>query len=114
MAMTTDEIRDLHKFLGVYKCTLVHLYSPEWTIGYIGAKEASKEVWDFPGSTVGKESTCQCRGHGFAPSGKIPSVVEQLSQCAISTEPVLCSLQAATAEAHEPICSTREVTAFCN
>ena len=33
-------------------------------------------VWGFPGGTVGKESTCQCRRHkrcGFHPRvGKIP------------------------------------------
>ena len=43
------------------------------------------------------------QGHGFGPSRKIPHVVEQLSQCAITTEPVLWSLQAATTEAREPI-----------
>ena len=35
-----------------------------------------------------KESTCQCRGHGFKPwSRKIPHAVEQLSPCATTTEP---------------------------
>ena len=40
---------------------------------------------DFPG---GKESTFQCRGHGFEPwSGKIPHAAEQLSPCTTITEP---------------------------
>ena len=38
----------------------------------------------------GKESTCQCRRHGFDPwSGKIARAVEQLSPCATTAEPVL-------------------------
>ena len=37
----------------------------------------------------GKESTCQWRRHGFDPwSRKIPHTMEQLSPCAIATEPV--------------------------
>ena len=35
---------------------------------------------DFPWWLSGKESACQCRGHGFDPwSRKIPRAVEQLS-----------------------------------
>ena len=35
----------------------------------------------------GRESACQCRGHGFNPwSGKIPHVVGQLSLCTTNTE----------------------------
>ena len=38
----------------------------------------------------GKESTCQCRRHGFNPwSGKIPYAMEQLSWCITTIEPVL-------------------------
>ena len=38
----------------------------------------------------GKESTCQCRRHGFDPwSGKIPHASEQLSPCTTATEPML-------------------------
>ena len=38
----------------------------------------------------GKESTCQCRRHGFDPwSGKIACAAEQLSPCATTAEPVL-------------------------
>ena len=34
-----------------------------------------------------KESTCQCRGHGFEPwSGKTPHATEQLSPRATTTE----------------------------
>ena len=48
----------------------------------------------------GKESTFQCRRHGFNPgSGKIPHAMEQLSPCATTVEPVLQSLRAATTEA---------------
>ena len=37
----------------------------------------------------GKEPTCQGRRHGFSPwTGKIPHVVEQLSLCATTIEPV--------------------------
>ena len=63
----------------------------------------------------GKESTCQCRRHGFNPwSGKIPHAAEQLSSCATATEPVLQSPGAAPTEAHVPQspCSTREATAM--
>ena len=50
-----------------------------------------------------KESTCQCRGHGLEPwSGKIPHATEQLSPCATTTEPVLYSPRATTAEARVP------------
>ena len=46
-----------------------------------------------------KEPTCHCRGHGFDPwSGKNPQAVEQLRSCATTTEPLLQSLGAATAE----------------
>ena len=43
----------------------------------------------FPsGAVVKKESACQCRGHRFEPwSRKIPHAAEQLSPCAITTEP---------------------------
>ena len=47
----------------------------------------------------GKESTCQCRRHGFDPwSSKIPYTSEQLSPCATAIELVLESLGAATTE----------------
>ena len=42
-----------------------------------------------PHSSVGKESACQCRGHGFNPwSGKIPYAMGPLSLCTTTTEPV--------------------------
>ena len=45
----------------------------------------------------GKESACQCRGHGFDPwSRKITHAVEQLSLYITSTEPVPWNLGAAT------------------
>ena len=50
----------------------------------------------------GKESTCQCRRHGFDPwSGKIPHAVEQLSQRTTTIEPVL---QSPGAPITEPVC----------
>ena len=54
--------------------------------------------WKFKNMTYrlpwwlsGKESTCQCRRHGFNPwSGKIPHAVEKLTPC-ITTEPTCCN-----------------------
>ena len=44
----------------------------------------------LPSQLSGKESACQCRRHRFDPrSGKIPCALEQLSPCAIISEPVL-------------------------
>ena len=54
-------------------------------------------------------SACQHRRHGLDLwSRKIPRAEEQLSPCAITTEPVLSSLGAATTEARAPwsLCST--------
>ena len=49
----------------------------------------------FPRWLSGKESTCQCRRHGFNPwSGKTPLATEQLSPCAATADP-----HAATTEA---------------
>ena len=37
------------------------------------------EEWGLPWWRSGRESACQCRGHGFEPwSGKIPHAAEQL------------------------------------
>ena len=48
----------------------------------------------------GKEFACQCRRRGLDPwSGKLPCAMEQLSPCAITTEPVLSSPGAAATEA---------------
>ena len=48
----------------------------------------------------GKESTWQCRRHGFHSwSGKTPRTLEQLSLCATTTEPVLRNPGATTPEA---------------
>ena len=59
-----------------------------------------------------KESTCQCRRHGFNPwSRKIPAASEQLSPCATTTKPVLQSWRATTTDAYVAwsLCSpTRE------
>ena len=59
----------------------------------------SKPIAGLPWWLNGKESACQCRRHGFDPwSGKIPHTSEELSPCATTTEPVLWSPGAATAE----------------
>ena len=50
----------------------------------------------------GKEFACQWQGHRFSPwCRKIPHAAQQLSPCAITTEPVLQSPGAATTE---PMC----------
>ena len=47
----------------------------------------------LPWLLTNKESTCQYRRHEFDPwSGKIPHVTEQLSPCAMTTNP-LCALE---------------------
>ena len=54
-------------------------------------------VKGFPGGTVVKNLSAECRGHGFEPwSGNIPHAVEQLSLCATTTratttEPTCCN-----------------------
>ena len=64
----------------------------------IDVKKSTGLLWWLSG----KESVCQCRTHGFNSwSEKLPHAVEQLSPCVETTEPVLWSLGAATAEAHE-------------
>ena len=51
----------------------------------------------------GKESACQCRRQGFNPwFMKIPYTVEQLRLYTTTTEPVLWSRGAATAEVCAP------------
>ena len=53
----------------------------------------------FPGGSVVKNLTCQCRRHGFKPwSRKIPQAKEQLSPCTTTVEPVLWSPGATTTE----------------
>ena len=47
-----------------------------------------KKLLGFPWWRSGRESACQCRGHGFEPwSGKIPHAAEQLGPWATTTEP---------------------------
>ena len=66
-------------------------------------EEESKEE-GFPGSSVVKEFTCQCRRHRFNPwSGKILHALEQLNLCTTMAEPVLQSPETATIE---PVCRT--------
>ena len=63
---------------------------------------------DFPWWLSGKESACQCRGHGFDPwSRKIPRAVEQLSPGARNLQ--LRSPCAATTDVHAPrVCAPQE------
>ena len=54
----------------------------------------------FPWWSRGQESACQCRAQGFDPwSWNIPHAMGQLSPCT-TTEPMLLSLDAVTAEPH--------------
>ena len=56
----------------------------------------------LPWWLCGKESACQCTRHRFDSwSRKIPHVLQQLSQCAITIESVLWALEAAITE---PMC----------
>ena len=60
-----------------------------------------KETLDFPGGTVDKNPTCQCRGRGFYPwSGKIPHATEQLNLWATTTEPVCLEPVLCTKRSH--------------
>ena len=55
--------------------------------------------------STGKESTCQCRRHGFNHwFGKIPRASGQLSPCATATEPVSCNYQAYMLQQLKPAC----------
>ena len=60
----------------------------------------------------GKESTCQCRRHGFDSwSGKIPHALGQLSLCATATEahgPKASALQQAKRSMRSPHTANRE------
>ena len=62
-----------------------------------------KRLWGLLWWPSGWESACQCRGRGFEPwSGRIPHAVKRPSPCTTTTEPVLWSPWATTAEAHVP------------
>ena len=66
---------------------------------YLAFLTSKANMWGLPQWLSGKESACQCRAHGFDLwSGKIPCVTELLSPCTTTTDPVLESLGAATAE----------------
>ena len=57
----------------------------------------------FPGGSVVKNPPASVGDTGLIPGlGRFPHAVEQLSPCAIATEPVLWSLGATTTEAREP------------
>ena len=64
----------------------------------------------LPWQLSGKESACQCRRHRFNPrSGKIPHAPEQLSLCALISEPVLQGPGDETTEARTPTaCASQE------
>ena len=51
-----------------------------------------RDIWGLPQQSRGKESTCQCRGHGFDPwFRKISHVTRRLSPWASATEPAHCN-----------------------
>ena len=59
--------------------------------------------WGFPGGSVVKNPPASVGDTGLIPGlGRFPHAVEQLSPCAIATEPALWSLGATTTEAREP------------
>ena len=59
--------------------------------------------WGLSWWLSGKESTCQCRRHGFDLwSRKIPRAAEQLSLCATTIEPVLWNPGSMTTKAQAP------------
>ena len=67
---------------------------------YLAAGLQNPAMTGLPWRLRGKESTCQCKRHGFHLwSGKTPQAAEQLSPCATTTESVLLSSGAATTEA---------------
>ena len=54
--------------------------------------QKSKILSGLPWWLSDKESTCQCKSHGFNPwSRMIPHASEQLSQWATTTEPMCCN-----------------------
>ena len=51
-----------------------------------------RDIWGLPRQSRGKESTCQCRRHGFDPwFRKISHVTRRLSPWASATEPAHCN-----------------------
>ena len=56
----------------------------------------------FPGGTVVKNPPANAGDMGSSPGPGIPHAAEQLSLCATTTEPVLCSPRATTTEARVP------------
>ena len=72
-----------------------------WINLWIWAKRISRIFMGLPWWLSGEESTCQCRRHRFDPwSGKIPHAKQQPNSCTTTSEPMLWSPCAATAEAH--------------
>ena len=64
---------------------------------------AGGKWWGFPGDSVVKKSTCQCKRGRFNPwSRKTSQGAEQLSPCTAAIEPVLQSPRAATADPTRP------------
>ena len=81
-----------YRYIYVY----IHIYILDQQIyiqnvvKFLGRVTIKKYAKGFPSWSSGRESACQCRGHGFDPwSGKIPHAAEQLSPCTTTTEPVL-------------------------
>jgi len=56
----------------------------------VSFQKQKRQLMGLPWWFSGKESTCQCRRHGFNPwSREIPHAMEQLSPCTTTVEPVL-------------------------
>ena len=95
-----------------FKILFHNLYTAKWEI-FLPPRFISfqKLLSGLPWWRSGWESACQCRGHGFEPwSRKIPHAAEQLSPCAIITEPMCHNYWSLHAWS---LCSTaREATAM--
>ena len=72
----------------VKKWTLPKLKTLSQRKSHLKVKHKDECSGGFPGDSV-VESACQCSRHRLDPwSRKIPHATEQLSPCAITTEPV--------------------------
>ena len=72
-------------------------------------------LWGFPGGSVVKNPPANVEDTGLTPGQGRFHVMEQLSPCATTTEPVLWSPQASVTEApvpYRPCSATREATAM--
>ena len=74
-------------------------FSLGWSLFFQADNALRLCVGGPPWWLCGKESTCQCRRHGFNPLlEKAPHAADQLSLCILTIEPVLQTLRTATSE----------------